>query len=451
MNKFLTVFIIFLVCVSCTKETSIDYAIFSGKISDTKIDTLTLIGGDLNKEMIVSEKGVFRDTIQLDSAGYFNFNLKEWAIELYLQPGSNIDLTVDFEDNTPLVTYTGKGANENNFLIKKYANRKVIQDKADYYRGLDAIQTKDKIQEIKNVVLDLLKTEKNLDANFVLSETMHNTYYYLDQLYIYSYSKPKAETPKGYYNGAEDIDFYDTRLYNQSQDYKSLVQNFLKREKEMNSVETEDFIDGYMNFAKNIPVGVIRDDFLSKQILFQFSPRNEKYYTDLYSVLMTSTDKESKEYYTETYEVLKKLKKGNPSTEFDYENYAGGTTSLNDLKGKYVYMDLWATWCGPCYREFPHLKKMEHEYRNKNIVFVSISIDEQKDNDKWRKTVEKEELTGTQLIVDYANSDSRFLDDYFVRGVPRFILLDPKGNIVSAEAPYPSWPQLKELFEELKI
>ena len=60
---------------------------------------------------------------------------------------------------------------------------------------------------------------------------------------------------------------------------------------------------------------------------------------------------------------------------FEFENHKGGKTTLESLKGKYVYVDLWATWCGPCRAEIPSLKKMEELYHDKNIVFVSISVE----------------------------------------------------------------------------
>src|SRR5690625_7878965 len=78
----------------------------------------------------------------------------------------------------------------------------------------------------------------------------------------------------------------------------------------------------------------------------------------------------------EKYAILKNLTPGKKSPEFDYENYNGGKTSLESLRGKYVYIDVWATWCGPCLREIPYLKEVEKDYRNKNIEFVAISIDE---------------------------------------------------------------------------
>ncbi len=153
--------------------------------------------------------------------------------------------------------------------------------------------------------------------------------------------------------------------------------------------------------------------------------------------------KEEKSFFTEN------LAKGSPSPKFtDYENHAGGNMSLDDLKGKYVYIDMWATWCGPCKREIPFLKEVEKAYHGKNIAFVSISVDRKKDYDTWRKMVTEKELTGIQL---YSKEDRTFGDAYKVNGIPRFILIDTEGNIIDANAPRPSDEKLKTLFNSLNI
>lgn len=143
------------------------------------------------------------------------------------------------------------------------------------------------------------------------------------------------------------------------------------------------------------------------------------------------------------------LPKGAPSPIFtDFENHKGGTTSLTDLKGKYVYVDVWATWCGPCKVEIPHLKKVEEEFADKNIAFVSISIDREKDHQKWVDMVNEKQLGGIQLFSD-ANWKSDFVTAYYIDGIPRFLLIDPDGNIVTPDAPRPSSPKLKVMLEEL--
>lgn len=139
---------------------------------------------------------------------------------------------------------------------------------------------------------------------------------------------------------------------------------------------------------------------------------------------------------------------GKPSPTFNYENHAGGTSTLADFKGKYVYIDVWATWCGPCLAEIPHLKKVEADYHDKNIVFVSISIDAKKDHEKWKNMVNQKQLGGVQLFADN-DWNSKFVTDYGIQGIPRFILIDPNGNVVEADASRPSSPDLRKKLDAL--
>lgn len=164
-------------------------------------------------------------------------------------------------------------------------------------------------------------------------------------------------------------------------------------------------------------------------------------------------------YINEEIAMKKALPKGAASPTFEnYENYNGEKTSLADLKGKYVYIDVWATWCGPCKAEIPSLKKVEKAYHGKNIAFVSMSIDDdrshggswEKANEDWKKMVSEKELGGIQLFAP-KGWKSEFVKDYRINGIPRFILVDPEGNIVSASAPRPSSDELIKLFDEENI
>ena len=134
--------------------------------------------------------------------------------------------------------------------------------------------------------------------------------------------------------------------------------------------------------------------------------------------------------------------KGQPSASFDYENAKGGTTKLESFKGKYVYVDVWATWCGPCRKEIPFLKQVEEKYHGKKIEFVSISVDQAKDHDKWKKMVTDQSLGGVQLFAD-KDWSSAFVQSYGINSIPRFILIGPDGKVVDADAKRPSDPALQ--------
>jgi thiol-disulfide isomerase/thioredoxin len=140
--------------------------------------------------------------------------------------------------------------------------------------------------------------------------------------------------------------------------------------------------------------------------------------------------------------------KGRPSPQFDYEDPNGGCKTLADFKGKYVYIDVWATWCGPCRREIPYLKEVEGKYHGKNIAFISISIDEHKDYNKWKNMVVSQQLGGTQLFAENA-WQSGFTQAYGINSIPRFLLIDPQGNVVESNAKRPSDPKLQEQLDKL--
>lgn len=143
-----------------------------------------------------------------------------------------------------------------------------------------------------------------------------------------------------------------------------------------------------------------------------------------------------------------KKMEGLVSPSFDYENHKGGKTKLEDLRGKYVYIDVWATWCGPCIAEIPHLKKVEEKYHGKNIEFVSISVDVEKDYDKWKKMVTDKQLGGVQLYAD-KNWTSDFIKAFGINAIPRFILIGPDGKVIKADAARPSSVSLTELLDGL--
>lgn len=132
--------------------------------------------------------------------------------------------------------------------------------------------------------------------------------------------------------------------------------------------------------------------------------------------------------------VKDRLKAGQPCIDFNFTDINGKSVSLKKLRGKYVYIDVWATWCKPCRAEIPFLQKLEKEMRGKKIVFVSLSSDQ--DKKKWEDFVKDKKLGGVQLFMGEKGND--FLDFFRIEGIPHFILLDKKGRILNANMGQPS-------------
>ncbi|MGV3510224.1 MAG: TlpA family protein disulfide reductase, partial [Sphingobacteriaceae bacterium] len=109
---------------------------------------------------------------------------------------------------------------------------------------------------------------------------------------------------------------------------------------------------------------------------------------------------------------------------------------------------VWATWCVPCIKEIPALKTLEEKYHSEPIKFVSISVDNKKDKGKWEAYVASNKLKGIQLFAD-KDFGSEFIKAYGINSIPRFILLDPDGKIISSNTLRPSHPKTEEMFSKL--
>lgn len=133
---------------------------------------------------------------------------------------------------------------------------------------------------------------------------------------------------------------------------------------------------------------------------------------------------------------------GGEAIDFAYPDMTGKVHHLKDFRGKVVLVDVWATWCKPCLAEQPALETLEKSFEGKDVVFLSISIDTEKD--KWKNMVEAKKLSGLHL---YSNNQGNMIQDYEITSVPRFILFDKEGKMVSYDAIRPSDPKLKELIE----
>lgn len=137
------------------------------------------------------------------------------------------------------------------------------------------------------------------------------------------------------------------------------------------------------------------------------------------------------------------LKPGDASPSFSYQDINGKTITLENLKGKIVYIDVWATFCPPCRAELPALKQLEEKY-GEDMYFVSISCDQ--DKSKWEAMVKEKDLKGVQLHI---GTDRSFMQAYTITGIPRFILLDEGGKIISSDMTRPSDPQTAKTLESL--
>jgi len=439
---------------SCKEENKPDYVIINGTVTNNDSDTAMINGHDFEVKIPISENGTFTDTLQIEKNGFYNLYIGRERTAIYLEKGENLSVKVDAKEFDESLSYEGDGAPENNYLAAKYLLSEQNGDMKKLY-SLPEAEFKASLDKQHQSYDSLLTAQQINDEAFMAlerNELIYNRASLIENYPVYH----------GYYSGNEDfqissnffddlqkISYSDTTSFRSSLTYRQMVNAHLARVISEES-KNEDY-NKTLAYLKKVnetyPDGYAKDNLMFNYLQYGLTP--DESIEEAFTIYKNSNpNPKNLAVITKNYNVLKNLTAGNPSPVFNYENNKGGTTSLEDLKGKYVYVDVWATWCGPCIKEIPSLKEVEEDYKNKNIQFVSISIDEQKDHEKWKTMISEKELGGIQLFAD-ANWKSQFAQEYNINSIPRFIIIGPQGNIVSADAPRPSDPKLRTMFDNL--
>ncbi|WP_026449931.1 TlpA family protein disulfide reductase [Aequorivita capsosiphonis] len=454
MKKIILIFSV-LAVMSCKQEEKPTYSIIDGTVENNTADNVVIRGNSIETKLPIDGSGGFSDTVHIKNDGFYEMYIGRERTGIYLEKGKNLSVTVNADGFDETIKYSGDLANTNNLLASKFLWEEQNTDYKELYT-LDENSFLERVDQ-RQKSLDSLYLTSNI-ANEVFNNALQDEDSYSKAILIENYSdahsyfmgKEDYKVSDNFYDQVKGINYKDTVAYRNSVAYQNLLNAHFNR---LVSEETAKNPDGNetLLYLKKVdaalPNGYAKDKIMSSYL--QFGLKADASLDEAYTIYKESNpNAENLAKITGHYNKLKSITVGSPSPTFNYENHKGGTTSLADLKGKYVYIDVWATWCGPCIREIPSLKEMEKDYGDKNVQFVSISIDEPKDYDKWKAMVSEKELVGIQLIADN-NWKSKFVEDYAILGIPRFILLDPEGNIVSSDAPRPSDSQLRKTFDEL--
>ncbi len=381
-----------------------------------------------------------RATVQLDymDALYAKVFYGEKNRDIYLQRGD--DMTISFDANDFDNTFSVTGGNDK---AVDYLGKIQLVNLPDDNYALPWEQFKKAVINKMHSMKRLLNVRKfPADDKFQKMEEGRITYFYANAFLMYPVSHlyltqdTTMVLRADYYNtlseyAKEDSDLVDIDEYRNymietshvlDETAKDIRQYYPKVLAEMN------FIIEHFNNEK------VREALIHHLAFTYVEGNGTDDITDLQNLYYTYVTSPSlNAIFKQACAKWDKAAVGRPSPDFKGEDINGKQMSLRDFRGKYVYIDMWATWCGPCQKELPYLEKLEKKFRGRNITFVGLSIDA--DKAKWEARVKSGELCGTQL---YIGRGSKFQADYRISGIPRFILLDPNGRIVNPDMTRPS-------------
>ncbi len=376
-------------------------------------------------------------------------------VYLWLEPGDSLAMTLDAADIAETLTFSGTGAVNNRF-INLEANR--FDDYKHRYLGNYYHYTFRQPNDFKRVI-NLLREEKmTFLANFPEQDQLSAA---LKKVYQSNYETESVRkklsypgTHQGFNDGRAAVlptDYYafldslpkPEAIGPLGTGYYYYLNSVWRRKFSLESDSTSSSDDFYNFILNNIPERV-GYEFLAYALPRDF--RKALYdrfdsdcpYPDIAAVVK------------EKYHSMEGMLEGSPAPEVTLENADGQPVTLQELRGTFVYIDFWATWCAPCIKEIPFLQEVEKRYHGKNIRFVSISFDKEADREKWHNYIIDNDLKGTQLITGQEAHD-QLSETFHIDLIPRFILLDPDGRVVHANAPRPSSPGLIELLKKVGI
>lgn len=471
MSRILKLVLVFcfpvsLILGACAKKETANYALISGtiknvnnlrlnsKFTSISLDTVPII----NRVINVDDKGSFLDTLYINEPRAFFIGENRSWLEFRIEPGQHLQITSDISDieNTTKFLGDAVAVNTYGFNRKKIFNR--INAAYKESRNDDEATFRKKQEEYENESIQLLHSTPGLTEEYIANEKKDVFYekvksylaYESNYEMIHGTDAPKLSAD--FLEIVSEVDFNDYSEFNRSITYQFLLRQYfrIKYAKAVGDIWKADPIVKLKIISEHIKDQNVLNEMFVMVAKYDItrSPNVQEYYDFFLEKVTRQTYKDA---ITAQYNDLIATQPGQVSPEFvNYQNSEGGTNSLKDFRGKYVYIDVWATWCGPCKAEIPFLKEVEKKYHNKNIAFVGLSIDNIRNIEKWKAFVKEKELGGTQIIAD-KETESEFVKKYQIKGVPQFILIDPDGKIVRANAPRPSDKKLIELFEELGI
>lgn len=455
MKKLLLLIIVLAAIYSCGTKDSRDnnQVKINGKLTNLTDDKVIVSYNIKTDTIKANSDGSFETTISIDRPCYVLIKNANNEALTFLCPGNNVLFEADADNFIKTLTFKDDNAEINNYLAEQnriYFNKVVEQNGFVYFKTYDEF-----LKAYNSYVADYEKNLQNIsgkyDKNFDSFKKAESEKLKLIKLsiltdFLFHTWDTEIETPDDAFDDLQkleseiDIDNPDLMFFKQYWPFLSdLLTNKTStylRDAGIDDISMEEYGKYYFEeIDRNFKDKQVIEDvyfYFIKQFIQYYGPLSITEVFEHYKEF--SQSKERIEHISTLLAEYETIAPGKPSVDWTFEDINGKSVSQSDFKGKYIYIDVWASWCAPCRAEIPYLEELKTKFAGKNIVFVSISVDD--DEESWKQALIEEKVAGIQL---YAGGWSNELCKYYkINSIPRFILIDKDLKIVNSDADRPS-------------
>ena len=421
-------------------------------------------------EVPLDEKGCLAVELPFTEAQMVSVELDD-EVTLFLEPGGQLHIDADLLDLPQSLRFSGQGAANNQFLAT-LRSRFPDYLRIDYKNlEVDAFR---KIIDQRRLELESFLDEGcsqyQLTPGFITYYRAKITYEWAEQLvsyrigYYMQNGRERPVLPADYYDVLNQVELVDEVAIGISHYQNFLEYNFDRLEEEaeeraereqLSEEQRRAFIQPHTiaylpdfivrldeeqrrgdliqphnvvyHLAKRLLHGKVLYFFLAGEIIKDFQDgRFDQGEQRLAEFLQDNPYPAYTEVVEKVVREASKLKPGQPAPDFTLGDLEGRSVSLSDFKGQAVFLDFWASWCGPCIADLPHLAKIKQQIQNQKVVFLSISLDASVE--QWHQAVEAHTLTGVHVHAP-GGWQAAVAQLYQVRSIPSYFLVGPDGRM----------------------
>ncbi|NMB37587.1 MAG: TlpA family protein disulfide reductase [Bacteroidales bacterium] len=418
--------------------------------------SVTVIGNNIESSAVIRFADEREMDIPIDSLGkgeltlditeplYVTFYYQYKSPLLFLTPGADISVVFEEAESGLNTEITGKGAEESRYLNFAPLFAAQINDteliEKEFFSLSDSLYNAN-LSELEKAGLSKVFNDLERERLKYFSYSTLPSYPYFHRRLTRDASYNASPE---YWDKLNELMVMDASLL-QYKEYRTFIAEAVERVSR-NQYPDLHTLDALIKYVESEGIDPLIAEMLINGKIFRlvenYGPDvvNDSH-LDAFSRFVKSPDLVEK--FNALMQKWDKIAPGNISPDFSCVDIEGNKFTLDDFRGKYLYIDVWATWCGPCRMEIPHMIELEKKYHDKEITFVSISCDS--DLEEWQKSVNAG-MTGVQLHFDEGDT---FMQDYMIIAIPHFILLDKEGKIISSNMSRPSDPETASRLDKL--